>query len=401
MTGCSDLKVLHLTTSFPLQDDSTSGIFIKRLVGHFPDTVEIIVLTPDCREKIEQTDSRRYTLHTFRYAPKQWQVLAHQPGGLPAAFGRSKRYLYFMLVPGFLFSMLLHTMHHARRCDLIHAHWTVNGVVAGIVSFFSGKPVITTMRGEDASRINDSLIHRLLLRMCLCRSTSLVTVSSRMRDALAENFPRHQAKIFFIPNGVADKFFNQQPVGDSAVVRILVLGGLIPRKGVDLVLQALAHCAVDAGWQLVLAGNGPEEPLLRKTAENLGITKMVDFRGQVPPEDVPKLFEQVDILVQASYREGRPNAVLEAMAAAVPVIGSNIDGIAELIEHEQCGLLFPAGDVAGLRKQLKKLLASPESRLRLGRAGRQHLLDLGLTWPNCAQSYLALYRQILERKQAS
>ena len=174
------------------------------------------------------------------------------------------------------------------------------------------------------------------------------------------------------------------------------MGSLIPRKGVDLIVAALIEGCGEKSWKLKVVGSGIEEKNLRDMVEHGGIGERVEFISSILPGDVAECFVETDILVQASYREGRPNTVLEALAAGVAVIGSDIDGINELIEHGENGLLFSPGNTRELTQHLQLLIDSYSLRNQLGKAGRQTLLTQGLTWPNCASQYMERYRNLLQ-----
>ncbi len=391
MTESSNLRVLHLTTSFPLYPSSTSGIFILRLIRHMPPEIVSTVVTPDDRGNNERGEFENVRVHTFGYAPHRLQVLAHGSGGLPVALATSK--FAIILIPSFFFCMFWHTMKYALKSDVIHAHWAINGVVAGMVGVLTRTPVITTLRGEDVSRASTSLPHRLVLRSCLALSRAVVTVSTAMAESICQRYGKKEAEVRCIANGVSERLLSLVPHHRDGEVRILVLGNLVPVKGVDLLIKALARSTMDRSWHLIIAGTGSEQNNLEKLAQKSGLSDRITFAGRVPPEEVIDLLAITDILVQASYREGRPNSVVEAMAAAIPVIGSDIDGISELIEHGRNGLLFPVGDIKTLAEHLQLLVASPEKRLQLGRSARQTLKRKGVSWKICARTYARLYRQ--------
>ena len=353
----------------------------------------MVVLTPDSRSAVDAPPGR-FRLCTFRYAPKRWQVLAHDPGGLPEAL-RGAGYRCILL-PGFFISMLWHMILHSRCSDIIHAHWTINGIIAGVAGLLTRTPVITTLRGEDVNRGESSMLHRFLLSLCFRFSNVIATVSSSMYKDLLVRFPEDTSKIFLVPNGVSETFYSLPLTNNDGKVVILVLGSLIPRKGVDLILTALSTINPVREWELLIAGTGPELAKLQELAARKELKEKVKFLGQVSPENVISLFAKADVLIQASYREGRPNSVLEAMASGVAVVGSDIEGIAELINHEGNGLLFPAGNAGKLSEQLQQLLDSPDLIHHLGRAGRKSLLEKKLTWPNCAGAYMKLYQRAVE-----
>jgi glycosyltransferase involved in cell wall biosynthesis len=391
------MRVLHLTTSFPLYTASVSGVFIERLICNFSSTIRSVVLTPDCRTEFSN-NSASYHVVVFCYAPKKWQILAHEPGGLPVALRSSP--WHFMLVPPFFLSMLLHTVWQAKKNDLIHAHWSLNGIIAGLAGIITGKPVVTTLRGEDANRIQSSRVQRFLLRLCLRFSDAVTTVSGSMYKQLHVECPKMAKKIHFIPNGVNDIFFTLSPIKKNPEARIVLLGSLIPRKGIDTVLSAAALCKQQA-WKMLIVGTGPEHTKLQNLATSEGIQERVCFIGNIAPEAVPSLLSEADIFIQASYSEGRPNTVLEAMAAGVPVIGSNIDGINELIIHKKNGLLFSAGKIEDLAEQMRTLLDCKQMRQELGLAGQKTIQEYKLTWSHCASTYAALYTTLTSERPES
>ena len=397
MTESSNLRVLHITTSFPVTRDSTSGIFIYRLISYLPKKIMISVLLPDFQAQV-RTPSGSFQVYLFRYAPKKWQILAHGPGGLPAVIRTRKSCL--LLLPLFFFAMFISSIRLARRNQLMHAHWTITGLIAGIVGLITSRPVVTTLRGEDANRSSTSVLHRFLLTICVHLSDQVVTVSEAMKDKIRRAYPDHRDKIQCIANGVGDEFFSVRPQYHARQQNILVLGSLIPVKGMDIVIEAFSRLNKrKTTVKLLIGGQGPEQERLTALAEQHGLGESVLFLGQVEPEKVPRLLGDATVFIQASYREGRPNALLEAMAAGLPVIGSAIDGIQELIEHGHNGLLFPPGDVHQLAICMDMLLTFPKKREQIGRQARQSLIDKNLTWPAAAQAYGKLYQDLVREQE--
>lgn len=354
-------------------------------------------MTPDSRNMAGKLPGD-YFLKSFRYGPKKLQILAHCPGGLPAAFRRAPLLLPF-LVPVFFMAMFWQTLVQTRHCDIIHAHWTINGIIASIVGRVTCRSVVTTLRGDDVNRAKISKLHRFLLYLCLRFSDSIVTVSKAMYESLIRENPKIAKKINFIPNGISESLFAVSPRQNINEATLLTLGSLVPVKGIEIILKALGRGCSSRPWKLLIAGEGPEKKNLQQVAKFEGIEDKVQFIGQVMPSMVANLMAQTDIYIQASYREGRPNAMMEAMAAGVPVIGSDIDGINELITHDKNGLLFSVGNVNELARQFVLLLGDTALRKRLGRAGRQTLLDQGLTWSGCASAYATVYRHLIGEKK--
>lgn len=387
------MRILLLTTSFPLWPGSSSGVFVERLAQRLGQHCHLQVLSPAAQESLILADDKAYRLSTFSYAPPKWRILAHAGGGIPAAL--SAHPWVWLLVPLFIVSMAIACFWQARRADLIFANWSICGVVAGVVGHVWGVPVVTTLRGGDANRVDSSFAHRLLIRLCLRLGARVIAVSDDIAQRMKNLFPTMAGKIVMIPNGVdpVPACIESGVDVESGVVRLLIVGSLVAGKSVQTALEALAH--LPAGFSLTVVGDGPERDALSTLAAKLGIGERVRFVGRVPPEQVPQWLTKSDVLVMASRSEGRPNAVLEAMAAGLPVVGTDIPGIRELVTPDANGMLFPLGDSEALVACLLPL-QDEILRRRLGEASRRSIAERGLTWENTADRYMRVFEQLVD-----
>lgn len=168
----------------------------------------------------------------------------------------------------------------------------------------------------------------------------------------------------------------------------LVVARLVPQKGVDVLLRALARqaAALD-GWHCEIVGDGPERDALRQLADQLGLTAagpvasaraMVSFAGFQTP--VAPWLQRAAVFVLPSRFEGMPNALLEAMAAGcAPIVTDSSPGPLELVEAGVSGLVVPADDPGALGEALVRLATDAGLRMELGRSARRQLL--GSDWP--------------------
>lgn len=397
------LELLVLTTSYPLDDESTSGVFVARLVQHYPADVRAVVLTPsDTRLRAVSSRGTGAAVRMFRYAPRRLQVLAHDPGGIPAALKRN-RWTY-LLVPLFLLSMFSHVLWRVRAAQLIHANWAICGLIAGLAGRLLGKPVITTLRGEDVMRTRHAGLDRLILFGCLKLSNRVVAVSEEIRDWIRSTFPSCADRISLIENGVEPAFFE---AGESRIInagqcfRLLYIGSLIPRKNVDLILHAVEKLGRSVEASLIIVGDGAERPRLEELAHRLGIAHKVKFEGQIAPDGIPDLLAEADAFVLASRSEGRPNVVLEAMASGLPIVATDIPGVRELVATQEIGLLFPVGDSDRLAACIQALASNPALGQALGGNARQFMIERGLTWDNAARKYHRLFIELTNPEKSA
>lgn len=393
------IKVAILTTSYPLRENSASGIFVKRLVKNLPSWVEARVITPCSSQELELNVSNNHQIQCFRYAPRSWQILAHESGGIPVAL-QNRKFL-ILLLPVFIASMFIECLKISKSCDVIHANWSINGLIAGLAGIIMRTPVVTTLRGEDITKSERSKLFKIILRLCLATNKKIISVSEAINNQLTENFPNHLNKLVFLPNGVDSNFLEavnlcgQDGDKDENTLEILTVGSLIPRKGVKDIINALSKIKeTESNFRLSIIGTGVEKKHLEEIVNSLGLSKHVKFLGNVSPQEMPDYYMQADVFILASYSEGRPNVILESFAAGVPVIASKIDGVTELVEEKITGLLFLPGDSKQLATKIKLLKKNKELRSDLAKRGRELILDKELLWPKIGIRYAGIYESV-------
>lgn len=370
-----------------------SGIFIQKLVHHLPSKIDVSVIAPASVDPDDELQAKRYQLHFIRYGPRRWQKLAHQPGGILVALKQHKM-MYFLL-PVFIVSMFIQCVRASRHTDLIHANWSINGLVAGFAGLVTGIPVVTTLRGSDINNIKTSIFLDIIMRCCLVLSSRVIAVSDAILQKLSCDYPIYCNKLLMVPNGV-DLELLQLPLEKQKKQKcqLLVIGNIVPNKGVSLIVDAL-YLLSDKKLSLNIIGDGVEKEKIKADVVRYGLSSAIKFFRFLPPQDIVKELRHADILILSSYKEGRPNVVLEAMAAGVPVIASDIEGVRELIKNDVNGLLFEPGNSQELSRRIDQLQNDLGLRLRLARTARKFIVDNGLLWPRTGQLYAELYEDIV------
>jgi glycosyltransferase involved in cell wall biosynthesis len=159
-------------------------------------------------------------------------------------------------------------------------------------------------------------------------------------------------------------------------VTVLSVGRLVEKKGVDVLLQALARLPRTLHWRFVHVGGGPLRRPLEALARKLGIADRVHWRGALAQEALLQEYRAADIFAIASRiardgdRDGLPNVLMEAQSQDLPCIATRVSGIPELVEDGVTGLLVPAEAPEALASALQRLVSDPARRAQLGRAGR-------------------------------
>lgn len=265
---------------------------------------------------------------------------------------------------------------HRNRFDVVHVHIThLLAAAAGYVRKRSGIPVVTKISGyyEFEGGVLDQrrrfMPLNLLVRTGLRHIDHVQTISGQTRRKLmAAGFTDDQIR--FVPNGIE----TDDPPESTTVpgqLRIGYLGRLREVKGIDLLISAFAQTQQRRPGlvlQLVIAGDGIMRERLEEQARSLGVNDDIEWLGAI--SDTRAFFAGIDFYVQPSYAEGLPNSVMEAMAAARPVIASDIGGNNDLITDRVDGRLFPSGDSDALALRMTEFIDQPDRRLRLARAAR-------------------------------
>lgn len=215
-----------------------------------------------------------------------------------------------------------------------------------------------------AARVHEKTIGRLILRS----ATRAIAVSDPVAMHIQSLAPR--LPIDVVPNGVDLERFRPGVPRHGDVLRVGFMGRLVPNKGPDIALRAIADAVrLGVDVELSIAGAGPEETDLRRLAHVLGVEQRVRFEGHRPDPEV--WLRGIDLLVRPSLTEGMPLGLLEAMAVGVPVIASDIPGNAWLIRATGAGLLVPVADHEALARAIATLWRQPEIRDEMRAAGIQ------------------------------
>ena len=302
----------------------------------------------------------------------------------------------------FVLSALAPAVRLARRLqpDIVHVYFSIpTGPVAWVTKRLTGAPYLLSLRGGDVPGfLPGSLtgLHRLVapLNRLVWRDAAVIVANSAGLRDLAQQSTKKPVEM--VPNGVdLQRFCPTAASRQNGALRVLFAGRLVRQKGADYLIRAVEQLIrnAQADIELVIVGDGPEEPALRQLTQQLSLTQRVHFAGWVGRDDMPGHYRSADLFVLPSFEEGMPNVVLEALACGLPVIATNIYGNRELVTHGHNGLLIPPGDSEALAQALLTLTREPEARRSMGLLARQRAEAYG--WEHTARAYLELSSRAL------
>ena len=209
-----------------------------------------------------------------------------------------------------------------------------------------------------------------LQRQAYRAATRIVANSSAARHVL-ESEGVAPAAIAVVPNGVDLAAFPERPA-DALLASprtVVTVANLRAEKGHEVLIAAAALLAGEfPAVEFRIVGDGPRRADLERRVRSAGLERQVTFAGH--REDVAGLLAGADLFVLPSRSEAFPNSVIEAMAAGLPVVGTQVGGLLDLVDHDRTGLLVKAGDAEALASAMRRLLRDRPAAARLGRAAR-------------------------------
>jgi glycosyltransferase involved in cell wall biosynthesis len=282
----------------------------------------------------------------------------------------------------------------AGEADVIHVHSAKAGFLGRLAAATRGRrrTCLFTPHGWSwwAADGVEARLYLGLERMAAHWCRTIVALSADERDAGLEAGVGDPEQYRVIPNGVPLERFAlpRRPVRG----RIVMVGRLAPPKRPDLAIRALAGVrerVPEAELQVV--GDGPLCEEAEALAADLGLAGAVHFLGN--REDVPELLAEAECALLASDYEGSPLAVVEAMAASVAVVATEVGGVGELVRPGATGGVAPKGDADALAEALVEVLADPGHTAALGAEGRR-VAELELSLDRMVESLVALYDEV-------
>lgn len=208
---------------------------------------------------------------------------------------------------------------------------------------------------------------REIIRRGLGLSHLLITVSDHLGQRLNQLLP--DSDVTVIPNGIRTAIFNGRQKVSNQHIRLLFVGAMGKLKGECDLIYALEQVPnLESSLRLTLLGDGAET--LKPFFQNSGVWPLIEHLGPVKMEERVKYFKRADLFVLPTYAEGMPVAVIEAMAAGLPVIATRVGGIPELIDDGVEGYLVAPGDVEALADRIARLIRDPSERQRMGKRGQ-------------------------------
>jgi glycosyltransferase involved in cell wall biosynthesis len=390
------MRLTMLTTSFPRSSEDDASIFIRRIAEALSakEAGGNIIVPLDSREP-ETEHIGLFEIRRYRYGIFSKGKLAFGSGIMPNL--RANPFLVLQ-VPLFLLAMAYHGFRLSRKTDLIHAQWLASGIAAWLIHLATGKPYVVSLLGEDAKLIKLKALSPLW-HLVLRAAAAVTAVNSQVLEEIQTRFSISKERCFHISTGVSIPSVSQEQV--SEVLRkynlsftapfLLAVARVIPLKGIHHALNIIGEPALKDIYLVVAGGKDDLSyyETLEKLADELGIRERVHFIGRVSPNDIPALLYGAAGFVSASSYEGRPNAVMESLAAGCLTIVSDIAPHRELVRDQENGLLVNVEDSISTAKRIQDTLTNPALLTAIQQNAKTSMAEN--SWDACASALISAY----------
>jgi len=293
--------------------------------------------------------------------------------------------------------------------DVVHLHTAMLWYVANAIQAATGTHIVYHIHSVDRAEYeigeepNPWLARSVAQEQAIDRADRLIALTRSEQSLLGLYYPGARDKIRVVGNGIDDSVSARQAAFRTRHDRhtlVLYSGRLVDRKGIRELMAAMPDVlGATSETSFVVVGGPPPLTGAEVAAQWLGaehraLAHRIQFTGWQSPAHVAGWYEVADILVVPSRYEPFGMVILEGMLHGLAVMATDVGGPAEIIEHGQTGVLFPARDVAGLSARLQWLIAHPSERRRIGSAGARRVREHWL-WRQKVPAMFEVYRELI------
>jgi glycosyltransferase involved in cell wall biosynthesis len=356
---------------------------------------ERIMLDLMCQQMKSGVDTQLLSVGNKDHPPKEVEIEAERRG-LPVY---TRRFRDGLNPFG---SKVILQFAHEQKADLIHSHGYKGNILLGIVpKFVRNIPVVTTVHGwVGIKKFSKFYFYEKLDALCMNNLERVIVVSDSQR--LHPNMRLFRLNPGVIHNGIHrltfhEDVFNSEVKNLCNLVKIsesiISIGRISRLKGFDVLIDAVEQLiSKKVKVQLVLLGEGRDRRELEKYVREKDLSGSIHFPGY--QEDAYRVIPAFKVFVIASYTEGLPLMLLEAMQAGVPIVATAVGEIPQVLENGELGQLVPPGDSWALADAIKRVFDYPDKYKEMAQKARQKALD-EYSLERMTRQYLEVYQEVL------
>jgi len=381
---------------YPNNYNPNLGIFVKKQIEallEFDIKVTVIAPIPLVFPFIKYLSSkwRNYSLISKEEFHDETRVIHTRFLAIPNGFLKQ----YWAYSNYFLFKKIILELNKKEKIDIVHVHGSAPDDYAGyLISQKLKIPYIQTLHGDALLNLSQKGRRFSRSKIAIEKADAVIAVSSKIESKVYD-LTNRKKNIFKILNGYVPFTLDQTTINNTneKVFNIFFAGNLIDQKGCHLLIEAFSKIhSKYKSLKLQIAGDGVEANNLKEISKKLGIESKVTFYGNIEHNRLLLLMSQCDIFIMPSWDEAFGIVYLEAMSFAKPVIGTLGEGIDDLIQDGENGLLVKPKSVNSIVEKLTLLIENKKLRATIANNGYQSAKRL--TWEFNAEQVINIYNKV-------
>jgi glycosyltransferase involved in cell wall biosynthesis len=392
------MKILYITTAFPRNPkDPITPWLVKTITLLNEKDIKIDVFTSSYKG-LTFNRIKNINVYRFRYFIRSFERLTHEE----MALERLRKGGIYKILP--LFYIIFGSLGIIKHCkkikyDIIHVHWPFPHFIFGYIASRIYKiPLVCTFHGVGIRFIKQSSINLNFFLNWIINKSALITVNSTHTAGELSQF--NPKNISVIPFGAAVEPEEVSEEKNHDVTRLLFVGRLVERKGVEYLLQAVKFLKEKTKIKLIIVGDGNLREALIKKKNQLKLSdKEVQFIGKIPGEKLTEYYKNCDIFILPAIIDSRGDTeglgvvLLEAMSFKKPVVASKVGGIVDIVKDKKTGLLVKEKSAEELASAIEFLINNPEERKKLAQNG--YLFQKkNFSWESITSSLISIYQEL-------
>jgi glycosyltransferase involved in cell wall biosynthesis len=384
-----------MTSVYALGENDRNGSFLVESNRHLRDRgVDVRVFAPSYEGRKNHTVAG-VPVYRFRYFPKRWENLTHMRG----APNRIRNPFYLFVAFFYILSGLVQSVWFCLKndFDVLHVHWPFpHGIWGYFASRMTGRPMVLTFHGAEILLSKKFFFVKYFLRHALRNAEAVVCNSSYTAGEVAKLTDK---PVHVVPFGTTVETRPVKKDPNKPVKKILFVGRLIARKGLDHLLRAMPLIAARVPVHLDVVSDGDKGPEWKALAQELGLGGLVTFHGIVDNKALEQHYAEADVFVlpaivdERGDTEGLGVVLVEALSFRTPVVASNVGGIPDVIKDGVTGLLVPQKDSQALADAVVRVLQDPALAEAVAEGGLRHARDY-FDWGRITAQLMDIYAAV-------
>lgn len=409
MGADSRSSVLMLTSTLPRWQGDAEPRFVLDLAHSLESDFHIELIAPHTPGAQRSEYLEGVPVTRYRYWWPRWQAIAYD-GGMTQRLRANP--LRLVQLPFFFIALIITIARRLRRqpaVSLIHAHWLIpQGLAAVIARRLSGVPVpiLCTSHGGDLHGLRGPLLTRIK-RWILESCDDFTVVSHAMVDVAQRISVDSKPHVIPMGTDLRERFTPPETPRTPLLNRLIFVGRLVPKKGVEFLLRAMARIRkYHPDITLDIVGHGPLSNDLHELAARLRLTKQVNFVGPVPHERLAEYYQAAGIavfpFVEAADgdQEGFGLVMVEAMGCGCAVIASDLPAVRDVIQSGANGTLPPPGQPEALANAIVAAIENPLKTSAMAEQARARAIEK-FDWQSVGDRFKAVYDSLIEHRSPS